>query len=58
MSKDNSTCARFFIDGPNIDATLGNCVLGHKPLPHERPRWDRVRDVTQCHYDADLLLRH
>jgi uncharacterized protein len=31
-----------FIDGPNIDAVLGNCVLQRKPKPHERPRWDRV----------------
>lgn len=30
------------IDGENIDATLGVSVLDHKPLPEERPRWDRV----------------
>lgn len=30
------------IDGENIDATLGVSILGHRPLPDERPRWDRV----------------
>lgn len=35
------------VDGENIDTTLGNNVLGHKPLPEERPRWDRVRDFAQ-----------
>ncbi|MDU0967674.1 MAG: NYN domain-containing protein [Actinomycetaceae bacterium] len=30
------------IDGENIDATLGMSVLGHRPEPEERPRWDRV----------------
>jgi uncharacterized protein len=30
------------VDGENIDATLGMSVLGHRPAPDERPRWDRV----------------
>jgi uncharacterized protein len=30
------------IDGENIDATLGGSVLGRRPAPEERPRWDRV----------------
>lgn len=29
------------VDGENIDATLGT-LLGHRPSPDERPRWDRV----------------
>jgi putative heme uptake system protein len=32
------------VDGENIDATLGGSVLGRRPAPDERPRWDRVRD--------------
>ncbi|MCW2608309.1 MAG: hypothetical protein JWO60_3002 [Frankiales bacterium] len=32
------------VDGENLDATLGNNVLGgRRPEPAERPRWDRVR---------------
>lgn len=34
------------VDGENIDATLGMHVLGHRPLPEERPRWERVRDFS------------
>lgn len=30
------------VDGENIDATLGQSILGRRPHPHERPRWDRV----------------
>ncbi|CAN5708509.1 NYN domain-containing protein [soil metagenome] len=30
------------VDGENIDATLGNSVLGRRPNPEERPRWERV----------------
>jgi uncharacterized protein len=32
------------VDGENIDATLGASLLGRRPAPEERPRWDRVRD--------------
>ena len=34
------------VDGENIDATLGMSVLGRRPNPGERPRWDRVRDFA------------
>ncbi len=30
------------VDGENIDATLGGSVLGRRPHPEERPRWERV----------------
>ena len=30
------------IDGENLDATLGGGVLGRRPAPEERPRWERV----------------
>jgi uncharacterized protein len=34
------------IDGENIDATLGLSVLGHRPNPDERPRWDRITEFA------------
>jgi len=34
------------IDGENIDATLGLSVLGHRPNPEQRPRWDRVSEFA------------
>jgi uncharacterized protein len=30
------------VDGENIDATLGTSILGRRPTPEERPRWDRL----------------
>ncbi len=35
------------VDGENIDATLGNNVLGRRPAPEERPRWERVTDFVE-----------
>lgn len=35
------------IDGENIDATLGNSILGRRPHPDERPRWDRLMAFTE-----------
>lgn len=35
------------VDGENIDATLGTSVLGRRPEPSERPRWDRVREYAE-----------
>lgn len=34
------------VDGENIDGTLGMSVLGHRPMPDERPRWERVREFS------------
>lgn len=28
------------VDGENIDATLGGSILGRRPKPEERPRWN------------------
>lgn len=30
------------VDGENIDATLGTSIIGRRPQPDERPRWDRL----------------
>ena len=35
------------VDGENIDATLGNSILGRRPHPEERPRWDRLLSFVQ-----------
>lgn len=34
------------VDGENLDATLGVNVLGHRPAPDDRPRWDRVLEFA------------
>ena len=35
------------VDGENIDATLGGSILGRRPRPDERPRWDRLLQFAQ-----------
>lgn len=35
------------VDGENIDATLGNSILKRRPLPAERPRWERLLNHLQ-----------
>ena len=30
------------VDGENLDATLGSSILGGRPTPEFRPRWERV----------------
>ena len=36
------------VDGENIDATLGTSILGRRPRPEERPRWDRLLRVGRA----------
>ncbi len=42
------------VDGENIDATLGNNVLGRRPAPDERPRWERVTDFVREGWDQPV----
>jgi uncharacterized protein len=42
------------VDGENIDATLGGTVLGRKPEPAERPRWERVMEYARRLWDQDV----
>ena len=42
------------VDGENIDATLGGSLLGRRPAPEERPRWDRVREHARLAWDQPV----
>jgi putative heme uptake system protein len=42
------------VDGENIDATLGSSVLGRRPEPDERPRWDRVLAYAERIWDQPV----
>jgi uncharacterized protein len=42
------------VDGENIDATLGGSLLGRRPAPEERPRWDRVRAYGRAVWEQDV----
>ena len=39
---DDGRTTWVLVDGENIDATLGGSILGRRPQPDERPRWDRL----------------
>jgi uncharacterized protein len=39
---DDGRTTWILVDGENIDATLGGSILGRRPQPDERPRWDRL----------------
>jgi uncharacterized protein len=53
---DDAPTAETFllVDGENIDATLGGSLLGRRPAPEERPRWDRVRDFATAVWDQPV----
>jgi len=42
------------IDGENLDATLGISLLGHRPAPDERPRWERVLEYARGVWDQPV----
>ena len=42
------------IDGENLDATLGTAILGRRPAPDERPRWDRVKTFAEQAWGRDV----
>lgn len=43
------------VDGENIDATLGGSILGARPSPEQRPRWERVLDFGRQAWQADQV---
>src|SRR4051812_17582331 len=53
---DASSAAETFllVDGENIDATIGGNLLGRRPAPEERPRWDRVRDYARAVWEQPV----
>lgn len=38
------------VDGENIDATLGTSILGRRPRPEERPRWERLLQFAESEW--------
>jgi uncharacterized protein len=42
------------VDGENIDATLGGSLLGRRPAPEERPRWDRVLEHARTTWEQPV----
>jgi uncharacterized protein len=46
--------AYLLIDGENIDTTLGSSILGGRPSPDERPRWERLLDFVKSRGDTEV----
>lgn len=42
------------IDGENLDTTLGVSLLGRRPHPDERPRWERVLKFAERTWDGPV----
>ena len=47
MSETSDAVTYLIIDGENIDSTLGQQILEHRPTPEERPRWERLRQFAE-----------
>src|SRR5919112_3443104 len=44
---DDSRTTYVLVDGETIDATIGGSILGRRPRPEERPRWERLLQFTR-----------
>jgi len=42
------------VDGENVDATLGNALLGRRPHPDERPRWERITSFVEEEWEQPV----
>ena len=48
---DDARTTYVLVDGENIDATLGTSILGRRPRPEERPRWERLLQFARERWD-------
>lgn len=51
---DGNGMTYLLIDGENIDTTLGVSILGGRPSPDERPRWERLLTFFADHWGQDV----
>ena len=42
------------VDGENIDATLGQSILGRRPNPEERPRWNKLLHFLEDEWEQPV----
>ncbi len=54
-ARDENETTYLLIDGENIDATLGSSILGGRPSPESRPRWERLIDFAAELWDAGVV---
>ena len=56
MTEDARRTTYLLVDGENIDATLGGSILGARPAPEERPRWERVLEFARSVWGGDDVV--
>ena len=55
-TRDRSSGTTYvLVDGENIDATLGQSILGRRPRPEERPRWDRLLQFARDRWGQEAV---
>lgn len=54
MIIDAGRTTYLLVDGENIDATLGGSILGARPAPEQRPRWERVLEFARTTWDQPV----
>jgi uncharacterized protein len=52
---DASRTTYVLVDGENIDATLGTSILGRRPRPEERPRWERLLEFARDRWEQPAV---
>lgn len=53
MADERGSATYLLVDGENIDATLGASILGRRPKPEERPRWDRLLEFARDRWQQE-----
>ncbi|HYN29372.1 MAG TPA: NYN domain-containing protein [Dermatophilaceae bacterium] len=54
MDEEQSSTTYVLVDGENVDATLGSSILGRRPHPEERPRWDRLLRFAEREWEQPV----
>ncbi|MDZ5620952.1 NYN domain-containing protein [Nocardioides bizhenqiangii] len=52
---DQQRTTYVLVDGENIDATLGTSILGRRPRPEERPRWERLLQFASQRWEQPAV---
>lgn len=56
MSEAARRTTYLLVDGENIDATLGGSILGARPAPEQRPRWEKVLEFARTAFGGDDVV--
>ncbi len=51
---DPARVVYILVDGENLDSTLGNTILRHRPESGERPRWERLTEYVRTRWGGDV----